>query len=396
MNNQILRRALLFTFHLSLFTFHLSLITLLSSCKPEPPLHLYDMEPTDMEMVLAELELDTYWDYELEVGVKYEWRTEWFYGWDAEDLRIWGEIGYTTPNVFNIRRYHTGDIPYAPHTKVIQNTVVGNTFQGEFNYGFWDLLVFNDIVPREDVQSLNFDETSTLDSITAYTNQSMTTSRYNTPRFTRAFYEPEELFSAYEQAIEIDREHKDFEFDAERNLWVKHLNMVLRPITYIYLTQVIVHHNRGKIVGVEGTGTLSGMARSTVLNSGRGGDDAVSITYQTRWKKDCDMNGEAVDIAGGRLMTFGIPGNRCGQLTDRRQVRDKIPHYMDLKMLFNNGIDSTFVFDVTQQVRDRYKGGVLTVELDMDTIPIPSRTGGSAFDAVVKDFEDGGTHEFGL
>ena len=61
-------------------------------------------------------------------------------------------------------------------------------------------------------------------------------------------------------------------------------------------------------------------------------------------------------------------------------------------MLFNNGSDSTFVFDVTEQVRKRYKGGVLTVELDMDTIPLPSRSGGSAFDAVVKEFEEE-THE---
>lgn len=66
---------------------------------------------------------------------------------------------------------------------------------------------------------------------------------------------------------------------------------------------------------------------------------------------------------------------------------------MDLKLLFNNGIDSTFVFDVTDQVRRRYKGGVLTVELDMDTIPVPTRNGGSAFDAVVKDFEEE-TYEF--
>ena len=67
---------------------------------------------------------------------------------------------------------------------------------------------------------------------------------------------------------------------------------------------------------------------------------------------------------------------------------------MDFTMQFNNGIDSTFVFDVTEQVKKRYKGGVLTVELDVDTIKIPTRSGGSGFDAVVKDFEDGGTHEF--
>ena len=43
-------------------------------------------------------------------------------------------------------------------------------------------------------------------------------------------------------------------------------------------------------------------------------------------------------------------------------------------------------------MRERYKGGVLTVELDMDTIAVPSRSGGSGFDAVVKDFEEE-THE---
>jgi hypothetical protein len=57
-------------------------------------------------------------------------------------------------------------------------------------------------------------------------------------------------------------------------------------------------------------------------------------------------------------------------------------------------MDSTFVFDVTQQVRHRYKGGVITVELDMDTVPIPTRRGGSGFNAVVQDVQDGGTYEF--
>ena len=40
-------------------------------------------------------------------------------------------------------------------------------------------------------------------------------------------------------------------------------------------------------------------------------------------------------------------------------------------MMFNNGKDQTLVFDVTDQVRKRYKGGVITVELDVDTIPYP-------------------------
>jgi hypothetical protein len=58
-------------------------------------------------------------------------------------------------------------------------------------------------------------------------------------------------------------------------------------------------------------------------------------------------------------------------------------------------MDSTMVFDVTDQVRKHYKGGVITVELDVDTVPIPTRPGGSGFNAVVVD-PDSVTYEFGL
>ena len=103
-----------------------------------------------------------------------------------------------------------------------------------------------------------------------------------------------------------------------------------------------------------------------------------------------------MDIAGGRLHTFGICGENGNRIKRREDVKDEHQHFLDMTLLFNNGMDSTFVFNVTEQVRQRWKGGVITIELDMDSVHVPSRTGGSAFDAIVKDFEDGGTHEFGL
>lgn len=363
------------------------LLIVMIACKREPELHLYDAQPNETRLVFTDLDLDVFWDYEIDLGVKYDWRAEWYYGWDDEDRKIFGEIGYTEPNTFNIRRYFTGNVPYAPHNRVISNTIEGKVFRGDFTYGFWDMLVFNELKLVDGVQSLNFDETTTLDSVTVYTNQSMAPARYS-PKYSHAFYEPEELFAAYEQGIDINRELRGFEYDAERDVWVKRLSMILRPITYIYLTQVIVHHNNGKIVGVDGAGNLSGFARSSVLNSGRGGDDPITINHRTRWKRGCDKDGEYVDIAGGRLLTFGICEHACNDIRSYKEVRDKHRHYMDLKMLFNNGIDSTFVFDVSDQVIRRFKGGVLTVEIDMDTIAIPTRNGGSAFDAVVEDFKE--------
>ena len=364
-------------------------------CIREPELHLFDGGEIDIDLPVVQLELDAYWDYEISYGITYDWRAEWHYGWDETDYEIFGEIGYTEPNVFHLRRYFTGSIPLADHTSVLANTIVGNTFNGQYSWGFWDILVWNDVNAIDGVQSLNFDEESSLNYVLAYTNQTMVPSRYESPKFTRAFYEPEPLFSAYDRGVEIDRDLTGFEYDPIRDVYIKKLDMVLEPITYIYLTQVILHHNRGKITGVDGSGKLSGMARSTVVNSGIAGEDLITVYFNTRFKRNCNMNGESVDIAGGRLLTFGMCGMNANRIKHIEDVTDEAKHYLDVNMHFNNGNDSTFVFDVTDQVRQRWKGGVITVELDMDTISVPSRTGGSAFDAVVKDFEEE-QHEFPL
>ena len=385
--------------HLQTFTRTAIVLAVLSSmvcCIREPELHLFDGGEIDIDLPVVKLELDAYWDYEISYGITYDWKAEWYYGWDDIDRDIFGEIGYTEPSVFHLRRYFTGSVSGADHTSVLSNTIMGNSFQGQYSWGFWDILVWNDVNSIDGVQSLNFDEQSSLNYVTAYTNQSMSLSRYNAPQYTRSFYEPEALFSAYDRAVEIDKELKGFEYDPVHNVYVKKLDMVLEPITYIYLTQLILHHNRNRIVGVDGSGNLSGFARSTTVNTGIAGSDAVTVHYNTRFKSNCDMEGESVDIAGGRLMTFGICNQNANRIQDYEDVKDDIRHYLDMNMKFSNGMDSTLVFDVTDQVRHRYKGGVITVELDMDTVPIPTRTGGSGFNAVVRDFEDGGTHEFPL
>ena len=372
-----------------------AVMSLLVCCIREPELHLFDGGDIEIELPLVELELDAYWDYEMSYGITYDWRAEWYYGWDAIDQELFGSLGYTEPSVFHLRRYFTGSTPLASHTSVVANTITGKSFYGKYSWGFWDILVWNDVNTIDGVQSLNFDEQTSLDYVLAYTNQTMVASRYEAPKYTRAFYEPEPLFSAYHQGIEIDRNLTGFEYDPIRNVYVKKLDMLLEPITYIYLTQVILHHNRGKIVGIDGSGMLSGFARSTVVNTGISGEDIITVYFNTRFKKNCDMDGEPVDIAGGRLLTFGISGQNANRIKHIEDVKDKANHYLDITMQFNNGMDSTFVFDVSDQVRKHWKGGVITVELDMDTVSVPSRSGGSAFDAVVKDFEEE-THEFPL
>ena len=229
----------------------------------------------------------------------------------------------------------------------------------------------------------------------------MNTAPYAAPRFPHSFYQPEELFAGYEQGLEINRNLDGFVFDEERNCWVRQLEMQLQPVTYIYLVQVVLRHNNRsgrKVTAIDGNANLSGMARSVNLNTGITGTDAVTVNFFMRMKHDLtDRAGETVDIIGGKTLTFGLPKLNPSRLNTRNYLEslEKVReadlnnrHYLDVKMQFYNGKDSTFVFDVTDQVRRLFRGGVITIELDMDKVPIPNRSGGSGFDAVVEDFEE--------
>ena len=375
----------------------------LSSCEREPALHLHkDGADITTDIPAIDFELKVLWDYYFSYDEVYDWQAEWVYGWDENDEQLFGPIGYVEPTAFDIRRYFTKDEKFGKHSAPYKHYIEGNTLSAKYDYGFWDFLAWNDIKTSDGVQSIRIDETTTYDYVTAYTGQTMNAARYNAPMYNHSFYQPEALFSGYEAGIEVNRNLDGFVFDEERNCWVKHLDMQLQPVTYIYLLQVILHNNRygggRKVTSIDGNANLSGMSRSVSLNTGITDPDAITVYYNMRMKFDkTTKNNESVDVIGGKVLTFGIPNLNPYKLNNREykeslakvNVADKDNrHYVDVKMLFVNGMDSTLVFDVTDQVRRLYRGGVITVELDMDKVPLPYRSGGSGFDAVVKDFEE--------
>lgn len=371
-------------------------------CEREPPLHLHH-GGTDIttDVPVVDLDLNVIWDYLFAYDTEYDWQAEWLYGWDDTDIALSGKIGYTEPQSFNIRRYYNATSPLAPHTSPFRNHIEGKFLSAKYDFGFWDILAWNDILTSDGIQSIRIDEETTYDYVTAYTGQSMIPAMYSAPRYTRAFYQPEELFAGYEKGLEINSNLDGFTFDPERNCWVKHLDMTLQPVTYIYLVQVILHNNNRagrKVTGIDGVSNFSGMARSVNLNTGVTGSEAITVNYNVRMKFDRKtQKQETVDIIGGKLLTFGIPNLNPYKLSTRAyseslakvEAADKgNHHYVDVTMQFQNGKDSTLVFDVTNQVRRLYRGGVITIDVDMDKVPLPYRSGGSAFDATVKDFEE--------
>lgn len=372
------------------------------SCEREPMLHLHK-GGTDISVELPDidLELQLLWDYLFSYDVEYDWQSEWLYGWDETDNELFGPLGYPEPTDFNIRRYFTNDVQFGQHTAPYKHYITGKTLSAQYDFGFWDILAWNEIHTSDGVQSVRIDETATYDYVTAYTGQTMMPARYNAPRYTRAFYQPEALFAGYESGIGISKNFDGFTFDEDRKIWVRKLNMTLQPVTYIYLPQIILHNNNRNhriITAIDGNADLSGMSRSVNLNTGVTGPDAITVNFNMRMKFDRNgRSNDKVDIIGGKVLTFGIINLNPHKLNTRAYAEsmqkvmaaDKNNrHYLDVKMQFYNGKDSTLVFDVTNQVRRLFRGGVITVELDMDTVPIPQRSGGSGFDAVVKDYEE--------
>lgn len=365
-------------------------LPLFTSCI-EPPLHLPD-KGGDIEITFAKIRLDieVLWQYEEE----YHWRKDWYYGWDSQDVALFGDWDLQDPSTFNIRRYFTAQDSAAHHTRVNEHQVHGNSLTAHYFLGYYDILTWNEVTTLDGVQSLHFDEETTLDYVTAYTNPSSHAAHY-APSFHSSYYQPEFLYAGYYENLHITDNPADYDyFDEESRTYFKAVKTILDPRTYIYLVQIILHHNRGRIAGVDGSANLSGMARKCNLNTGYTSEDEISVNYDVRLKTHCDMNGEDVDIVGGRLFTFGLCSLNPSRAT-RALVSETTTtaNYIDIDMNFNNGMDSTFIFDVSDQVLEHYKGGILTVELDVDTIPIPSRPGGSGFDAVVEGYEEE-THEF--
>lgn len=378
--------------------------SIIGGCNPIPPLHLRDGIDIDTDLPIIDIDLDVMWHYDLayEFGYDtiYDWRKEWKYGWDDQDEAIFGPIGYTKPEAFNIRRYYQAHDTLAPRSQVLRDYVKGYKFRAQYLYGYYDFLVWNDIISLDGTQSVILDEETTLDSVTVVTNPTTYGSRYQAPTRSYSYNQPDELFSAESQNIYISRNIEDYDYyDEETKTYYKRIGMTLYPVVFIYLTQVIIHHNWGRVEGTDGMANLSNMAYSTCLNSGIAGKEAVTVHYNTRMKKDVpydSLSTELVDIIGGRLTTFGIREINPFRYANPRQIPERIRkqrHYMDVNLVFGNSYDSTLVFDVTDQVINRYRGGVITIELNMDTIPIPKRAGGSGFDAVVEEWVDE-THEF--
>ena len=385
------RGSKFFILHSSFFIF------LLSSCI-EPPLHLPGQEVLT-EMPAVQTDLSVVWNIDA------SWSVNWFYGWDAVDDELWGSIGYTEPSSFQVRRYYKGEDPKAPHTDIDAFSIQGTSFRRFFSFGYYDLLFWSDIDSKDGTQVLIINETP--DLVTATTTGSRGLSRRVSQIIANGgeveddgssiiglLNQPEIFYAAYPENIYISRNLDDYVYDPVEQVYIKKIETELRPLVYIYLVQIVLLNNDGRVKGINGNAAMSSMASGTNVNTGHTNNSPSTIYFNTRLKRDLVADGQPCDIIGGKFTTFGLcdmePYTRAGHIYSGTRTDLKNNLFFDL--LFSNDREKTYSVDVTQQLQTQAHGGVVTVYIDCQQLEPPrdddEQGTGSLFVPTVEDYDE--------
>lgn len=368
-----------------------SLLTL-HSCI-EPPLKLPAEEVlVDVPAIVTDIEV--VWNLDI------DWQNNWYYKWDAKDEELFGKIRYPQPTNFEVRRHYLGEHPGGTPVSYDGFTIFGNRFRRSYMFGYYDMLIWSNIDSEDGAQVLTINETDPL-AVQASTTVTRGFSRVDkdgneTGSVFALFNQPEIFYSTYPRDIFISREMKDYDYyDEVEKCWVKNINCELNPLVYIYLVQVILTNNDGKVTGTTGNAALTSVASSTNVNTGRTGMNPAMVYFNTRFKPNMDYKGETVDIIGSMLTTFGMCDMASYSDAPNHQYngsRTDLTNQLMFDLTFRNGTAKTMTFDVTDQCRRQAHGGIITVVVDCKDVEMPDTPKeegtGSLFVPTVEDYEE--------
>ncbi|MCQ2222187.1 MAG: hypothetical protein MJZ35_00190 [Bacteroidaceae bacterium] len=391
----------------SVFAYVALLATLLTSCI-EPPLKLPAQEVL-VDLPLVFVDLDVVWNLDI------DWRSQWYYDWDEKDKELWGELAYPLPTNYEVRRYFLGSQTGAPHTTVDGFTIYGTHFRRTYEFGYYDMLIWSNIDSKDGTQVVTINEND-LDEVMASTTVTRGMSRVAaatvlSPNYamlvgaghassnvvTGLYNQPEIFYAAYPQDTYISRNQSDYDhYDEVERCWVKQINCELDPRVYLYLVQVIIKNNDGRIVGCTGDNAISSFSSGTSVNTGHTWDNPVLVYFGTRFKQNMDYEGETVDIIGGKFTTYGLCD--MGSYSQTKSgphytgTRTDLKNYLYVDLKFSNQAQATLQVDVTDQCLEQAHGGIITVVLDahdIDIPPAPEPGGtGSLFVPTVEDYDE--------
>lgn len=352
---------------------------LAAGCAIEPGLHLKKAVKTEV-LLVTEVNVDMVWQI--------NWKATWDFNWDVQVL---GTLGYQLPASMCLHIYGlNSEGELYNHS---EHNFVGTSSFVDVPVGVYNLLFYNN-----DSEALLFTSADDLADIFCYTRTISTGLKDSEPIYTPqqkaagltkaddlssepVSLPPEGLFSMYDQNFFITDDPKDLVFEDGR--YILKVEGELDPSTYIYLIQVKLLNNNGRVVGSAGGGAITGMAGGVNLMSREALENTVSVPMDVYMDRDQDM-------LGAKVFSFGLPG--CNAY-DKASVKaaPEHTHYLVLNISYSNGTYRNIRADITDQVRALPTGGVITLELDVEDFP-PIEGGGEetggGFSALIDDWDE--------
>ena len=353
-----------------------------AGCTIEPILHLRKAVRAQVA-VTPKINVDVMWQI--------NWAANWTFNWNVATL---GPVGYTIPTSMRMHVFTQGP-DGDPVAHVVRN-FVGDEAQMEVFVGTHDLLFHNN-----DSEAILFKQESDFAHVHSYTRKVANGIKASTRILTVAQklaatkadddeqvetlldepvnLTPDGLFSLYDPNQVISDNLDDYELVG--NKYILRIEGELNPSTYIYLFQLKLVNNDGRVIGSAGGAALTGMAQGVDLMTRETWTETASYLMDVYMDKEQDM-------LGAKVYTFGMPG--CNPY-DAASVAAAPAgeHYLVLNVSYVNGSYRNISIPVTDDIRSLPTGGVITLELDVNDFPPDESAGGSGgFEALIGDWNE--------
>ena len=287
-----------------------------------------------------------------------DWKTEWQYDWDSSDT-TYGTLGYSTPEIIKGTIYNldanTGK-RYSNFFKLFGLKDNSATLPAG---GKYDMLLYN-----TDTENIIFQASDDFENYTASIDTSHSSFSYMNV--------PGELLGAMVTGVDLSKPSSDsMKIDVELN-----------PYSIIYLIQVVILNNDDdqemQAIGASGI-TITGLSQGVDLFTRKTFDKTILITTEDIKPLQNHANVrledgtvvENADILAARMLTWGLPGINPMEPTKYGSKAAVVnQNFIGIEVTLRNGRPYTVSYEITEQLRNKPAGGVLTVCVDLKNITL--------------------------
>lgn len=327
-------------------------LTLFASCDENKDNDLEVVDSVRLSVSFKNPDLDLLWGE--------DWKTDWQYDWDSSDT-TYGTLGYSTPEIFKGTIYNLDANTGKRYSNFFKLFGLNENPATLPSGGKYDMLLYN-----TDTENIIFQASDDFEKYTASTT--ITPFGFDSLGVPyKHLDEPDELLGALVTGVDLSKPSTDsMEIDVELN-----------PYSIIYLIQVVILNNDDdqemQAIGASGI-TITGLSQGVDLFTRKTFDKTILITTEDIKPLQNHANVrledgtvvENADILAARMLTWGLPGINPMEPTkygSKAAVGNQ--NFIGIDFTLRNGRPYTVPYEITEQLRNKPAGGVLTVSVDL-------------------------------